>query len=135
MYVKLAYKFEVITDALNGTFVEEIVDLLGSSTSGKGVTIYEVNTNVEMMAEKIVKSYPSSVTLMSYIRASLRQTYIKKLDKTSKDEAVWKKTEETFQDLLQKNMVLTLENTQVVFEETQLLCDLLPFKSFYGPSY
>ena len=88
-----------------------------------------------MMAEMIVKSYPSSVTLMSYIRASLRQTYIKKLDKTSKDEAVWKKTEETFQDLLQKNMVLTLENTQVVFEETQLLCDLLPFKSFYGPSY
>ena len=42
MYVKLMYKFEDMTDVLNGMFVEEMTDLLGSSTSGKGITIYEV---------------------------------------------------------------------------------------------
>ncbi len=77
MYSKLAYKFEVMTDVLNGTFVEEMSDLLGSATSGKGLTMYEVDTNFEMMVEMIVKSYPQSVTLMSYMHVSLCQTYIK----------------------------------------------------------
>jgi hypothetical protein len=37
MYPKLAYKFKDMTDVLNGTFVEEMADLLGSATSvGKG---------------------------------------------------------------------------------------------------
>jgi hypothetical protein len=88
MYAKLAYKFEGMTDVLNGTFVEEMTDLLGSPTSGKGLAIYEVDTNFEMMAEMIVKSYPDSVTLMSYMRTSLRQAYSKRLSKTSKDKSV-----------------------------------------------
>ena len=70
MCAKLAYKFEGMTDVLNGTFVEEMSDLLGSATSGKGLTIYEVDTNFEMMVEMIVKSYADYIMYSTFLTVS-----------------------------------------------------------------
>ena len=70
MCAKLAYKFEGMTDVLNGTFVEEMSDLLGSATSGEGLTIYEVDTNFEMMVEMIVKSYADYIMYSTFLTVS-----------------------------------------------------------------
>ena len=45
---------------------------------------------------------------------------IKRLVKKSKDKVVCQKFEESLHDLLQKNMVITLENTQVAIEKTHI---------------
>jgi hypothetical protein len=54
MYVKLAYKYEGFVDVLNGTFIEEISELLLSATisSAKGKTIFEVDNDMEILGRK-----------------------------------------------------------------------------------
>jgi hypothetical protein len=58
MFAKLACKFEGFVDVLNGTFIEEIADLLQSATApgGKGKTIFEVDA-IEELAENIQRNF------------------------------------------------------------------------------
>ena len=121
MFAKLDYKFEGFVDVLNGTFIEEIADLLESATApgGKGKSIFEVDHAIEELAENIQKNFTDVPTFMKSLRASARQAMIRRLAKYSKDKAAWIKTEDFIQDLLQKNTALTLENTQQAIDRAQ----------------
>ncbi len=44
---------------------------------------------------------------------------IRRLAKHSKDKAVWIKAEDFIQELLQKNIALTVENTQLAIDRAQ----------------
>ncbi len=59
MSAKLAYKFEGFVDVLNGTFIEEIADLLESATApdGKEKSIFEVDHTIEELAKNIEKKF------------------------------------------------------------------------------
>ena len=74
MFAKLVYKFEGFVDVLNGTFIEEIVDLLESATAPgvKGKSIFEVDHVIEELAENIQKNFTDVPTFMKSLRASAR---------------------------------------------------------------
>jgi hypothetical protein len=57
LYAKIAYKYEGFVDVLNGTFIEEISELLlsATTTSAKGKTIFEVDNAMEILDENIEK--------------------------------------------------------------------------------
>jgi hypothetical protein len=121
MFAKLAYNFEGVVDVLNGTFIEEIVDLLESVTvpGGKGKSIFEVDHVIEELTENIQKNFTDVPTFMKSLRTSGRESMIRHLAKYSKDKTVWIKAEDFIQDLLQKNTALTLENTQLAIDRAQ----------------
>ena len=75
MYAKLAYKYEGFVDVLNGTFIEEISELLLSATTtgAKGKTIFEVDNAMEILAENIEKNFNDVPTFLKFMRASMRQ--------------------------------------------------------------
>jgi hypothetical protein len=121
MYAKLAYKYEGFVDVLNGTFIEEISELLLSATTtgAKGKTIFEVDNAMEILAENIEKNFNDVPTFLKFMRASMRQAMIRRLAKHSTNKAAWSKAEDFIQDLLQKNTALTLETTQMAIDRAQ----------------
>ena len=121
MYAKLAYKYEGFVDVLNGTFIEEISELLLSATTtgAKGKTIFEVDNAMEILAENIEKNFNDVPTFLKFMRASMRQAMIRRLAKHSTNKAAWSKAEDFIQDLLQTNTALTLETTQMAIDRAQ----------------
>ena len=91
MFSKLTYKFEGFVDVLNGTFIKEIADLLESATApgDKGKSNFEVDHTIEELSENIQKNFTDVPTFMKSLRASARQTMIRRLAKYSKDKSVW----------------------------------------------
>ena len=142
MFAKIAYKFEGFVDFFNGTFIEEITDLLESTlprltfwnqhypgwrrdywpfgintTPGdKGKSIFEVDHTIELLDANIQKNLTDVPTFMKSLRTSSSQVMIRHLAKYSKDKD---KEEDFIQHLLQKNVILTLENTQLAIDRTQ----------------
>jgi hypothetical protein len=108
-------------DVLNGTFIEEVSELLFSATttSTKGKTIFEVDNAMEILAENIQKNFNNVPTFLKFMRPSMRQVMIRHLIKHSTNKPTWSKVEDFIQDLLQKNTALTLENTQMVIDRAQ----------------
>ncbi len=108
-------------DVLNGTFIGEIADLLESATApdDKGKAIFEIDHVIEELAENIQKNFTDIPIFMKSLRASARQVMIRRLAKYSKDKAVWIQGEDFIQELLQKNIALTVENTQLTIDRAQ----------------
>jgi hypothetical protein len=106
---------------LNGTFIEEISELLLSATTtgAKGKTIFEVDNAMEILTENIEKNFNDVPTFLKFMRASMRQVMIRRLAKHSTNKAAWSKAEDFIQDLLQKNTALTLETTQMAIDRAQ----------------
>jgi hypothetical protein len=108
-------------DVLNGTFIEEISELLFSATTtgAKGKTIFEVDNTMEILAENIEKNFNDVPTFLKFMRVSMSQSMIRRLGKHSTNKTAWSKVEDFIQDLLQKNTALTLETTQMVIDHEQ----------------
>jgi hypothetical protein len=86
MYGRLAYKFEGMTDIINASFMEDLSELLNSATGDQRhrKTFYEIDTEFEKMTASLLKNFNSMASLMPFLRASLRQTMIRKLASVGK---------------------------------------------------
>jgi hypothetical protein len=98
MYGRLVYKFEGMTDMINGAFMGDLPELLNSATGDqrRRKTFYEIDTEFEKMTASLLKNFNSMASLMPFLRASLRQTMIRKLasvGKSGKDKDGWKKAD------------------------------------------
>ena len=94
MWAKLIYRFEGMTEMINGAFMDDLGDLLSSITGQQRKTLYEIDQEFEKMLEMLQKNFTSVKSLMPFLRSSLRQTMIRKLSKVGKDKEAWKKAEE-----------------------------------------
>jgi hypothetical protein len=72
MYGRLAYKFEGMTDMINGAFMEDLSELLNSATGDQRrcKTFYEIDTEFEKMTASLLKNFNSMASLMPFLRAT-----------------------------------------------------------------
>jgi hypothetical protein len=90
---KLSYRFEGMTEMINGTFMDDHGDLL-SSVTGQQRKTYDIDEEFGKMCELLCKNFSTIKSLTPFLRSSLRQTMIRKLSKVGKDKEAWKKAEE-----------------------------------------
>jgi len=112
-YGRLAYKFEGMTDMINGAFMEDLSELLNSTTGDqrRRKTFYEIDTEFEKMTASLLKNFNSMSSLMPF-RASVRQTMIRKLAMVGKDKEGWKKADDHLTTtLMDQEHMITLEDT------------------------
>ena len=121
MYGRLAYKFEGMTDMINGAFMEDLSELLNSATGDqrRRKTFYEIDTEFEKMTASLLKNFNSMASLMPFLRASLRQTMIRKLASVGKDKDGWKKADEHLTALLDQEHMITLEDTEAAVKRCE----------------
>jgi hypothetical protein len=119
MYGRLAYKFEGMTDMINGAFMEDLSELLNSATGDqcRRKTFYEIDTEFEKMTASLRKNFKSMAFLMPFLRASLRQTMIRKLASVGKDKDGWKKANEHLTTLMDQEHMITLEDTEAALKQ------------------
>jgi hypothetical protein len=126
MYGRLAYKFEGMTDMINGAFMEDLSELLNSATGDqrRRKTFYEIDTEFEKMTASLLKNFNSKASLMPFLRASLRQTMIRKLASVGKDKDGWKKADEHLTTLMDQEHMITPEDTEAALKrcEQNLQC-------------
>ena len=113
MWAKLVYKFEGMTDMINGCFMDDLAELLTAATGDqrKRKTLYEIDLEFEKMCDMLLKNFDTQKSLMTFLRSSLRQTMIRKLSKVGKDKEAWKKAEEYLTTLQDDDHMLTLSDT------------------------
>ena len=88
IWARLCFKYEGMTELINGRFIEDFGILLGSAT-GEAKTrksFYEIDKEFELMTKTIEKNFVKVDSLMVFMRASLRQALIAKLSKVGKDK-------------------------------------------------
>ena len=121
MWGKIAYKFEGMTDMINGQFMDELAELLSAATGDprKRKTFYEIDAEFEKMCSALLTNFSSLKSLLPFLRASLRQTMIKKLSKVGKDKEAWKKGEEFLTQLQDDDHMLTLEDTDTAISRAE----------------
>jgi hypothetical protein len=121
MYGRLAYKFEGMTDMINGAFMEDLSELLNSATGDqrRRKTFYEIDTEFEKMTAPLLKNFKSMASLMPFLRASLRQTMIRKLASVGKDKEGWKKADEHLTTLMDQEHMITLEDTEAAVKRCE----------------
>ena len=121
MYGRLAYKFEGMTDMINGAFMEDLSELLNSATGDqrRRKTFYEIDTEFEKMTASLFKNFNSMASLMPFLRASLRQTMIRKLASVGKDKDGWKKADEHLTTLMDQEHMITLEDTEAAVKRCE----------------
>jgi hypothetical protein len=74
------------------------------------------------LAENVQQNFTDVPTFLRFVRVCKRQAIIRRLEKHSKDKAAWIKAEKDYIQglkLLQKNAVLTLENTHMAIDLAQ----------------
>ena len=121
MWAKLAYKFEGMTEMINGCFMDDLAELLTSATGDqrKRKTFYEIDLEFEKMCNSLAKNFVTIKSLMPFLRSSLRQTMIRKLSKVGKDKAAWKKAEEYLTHLQDDDHMLTLDDTDTAIKRAE----------------
>src|SRR6056300_1588408 len=55
MWAKLTYRFEGMTEMINGAFMDDLGELLSSVTGTQSKTLYEVDQEFEEMCEMLLK--------------------------------------------------------------------------------
>jgi hypothetical protein len=93
LWGKLSYRFEDMTDMINGTFMHDLVDLLSSVTGQQRKTLYKIDQEFEKMCKFLCKNFSFIESLMPFLRSRLRQMMIRKLSKVEKDKEAWEKAE------------------------------------------
>jgi hypothetical protein len=85
-----------MTDMINGAFMEDLSELLNSATGDqrRRKSFYEIDTEFEKMTASLQKNFSSMASLMPFLRASLRQTMMRRLATVGKDKDGWKKADE-----------------------------------------
>ena len=119
LWAKLTYRFEGMTDMINGSFMEDLGEILNAVTGPQRKTLYEADQEFEKMTETLVKNFGTIKSLMPFLRSSLRQTMIRKLSKVGKDKAAWKKADEYLTQLQDDDHMLTLEDTDVAIKRAE----------------
>ena len=119
MWAKLIYRFEGMTEMINGAFMDDLGELLSSVTGQQRKTLYEIDQEFEKMCEMLLKNFATIKSLMPFLRSSLRQTMIRKLSKVGKDKEAWKKAEEHLTQLQDDEHMLTLEDTDVAIKRAE----------------
>jgi hypothetical protein len=121
MWAKLAYKFEGMTEMINGCFMDDLSELLNSATGDqrKRKTFYEIDLEFEKMCDSLLKNFSTIKSLMPFLRSSLRQTMIRKLSKVGKDKIAWKKAEEYLTHLQDDDHMLTLDDTDAAIKRAE----------------
>ena len=119
MWGKLAYRFEGMTDMINGHFMDDLAELLNSATGQRRKTFYEIDAEFEKMCKSLTDNFSTLKSLMPFLRASLRQTMIRKLSKVGKDKEAWKKAENFLTELQDDDHMLTVEDTDDAIKRAQ----------------
>ena len=118
-FVKMIYRFEGMTEMINGAFMDDLGELLSSITGHQRKTLYEIDQEFEKMCEMLVKNFSSIESLMPFLRSSLRQTMIRRLSKVGKDKEAWKKAEEYLTQLQDDEHMLSLKDTDVAINRAE----------------
>jgi hypothetical protein len=71
------------------------------------------------MTASLLKNLNSMASLMPFLRASLRQTMIRKLDSVGKDKDGWKKADEHLTTLMDQEHMITLEDTEAAVKRCE----------------
>jgi hypothetical protein len=113
--------FEDMTDMINGTFMEDLSQLRNSATGDqcRRKTFYEIDTEFEKMTASLLKNFNGMASLMPFLRASLRQTMIRKLASVGKDKDGLKKAEDHLKTLMDQEHMVTLEDTEAVVKRCE----------------
>ena len=110
IWARLCFKYEDMTELINGRFIEDFGILLGSATGETKTrkSFYEMDKEFELMTKTIEKNFVKVDSLMGFMRASLRQALITKLSKVGKDKEAWGKAEDHLAGLLNEDQMLTI---------------------------
>ena len=119
MWAKLIYRFEGMTEMINGAFMDDLGEFLSSVTGQQRKTLFEIDQEFEKMCERLIKNFATIKSLMPFLRSSLRQTMIRKLGKVGKDKEAWEKAEEYLTQLQDDEHMLTLEDTAVAIKRAE----------------
>ena len=57
MWAKLNYRFEGMTEMINGAFMDDLGELLGSVTGQHRKTLYEIDQDFEEMCKMLLKNF------------------------------------------------------------------------------
>ena len=127
MYGRLAYKFEGMTDMINGAFMEDLSELLNSATGDqrRRLSFYEIDTEFEKMTASLQKNFTSMQSLMPFLRASLRQSMMRRLALVGKDKDGWKKADEHLTTLMDQESSCALDLYRTWAGQV-LICSLSP---------
>jgi hypothetical protein len=102
IWARLCFKYEDMTELINGRFIEDFGILLGSAT-GEAKTrkpFYEIDKEFELMTKTIEKNFVKVDSLIVFMRDSLRQAFITKVSKVVKDKEASGKAEDHLAGLL-----------------------------------
>jgi hypothetical protein len=121
MYGRLAYKFEGMTDMINGAFMEDLSELLNAATGDQRSrkSFYEIDTEFEKMTASLLKNFSSMASLMPFLRASLRQRMMRRLATVGKDKDGWKKADEHLTILMDQEHMITIEDTDAAIKRCE----------------
>jgi hypothetical protein len=98
IWARLCFKYEGMTELINGRFIEDFGILLGSATGE-------------------AKTRKSFYEIMAFMRASLRQALIAKLSKVGKDMEAWGKAEDHLAGLLNEDQMLTIADNDAAIKK------------------
>jgi uncharacterized protein YjgD (DUF1641 family) len=121
MWGKIAYRFEGMTEMINGRFMADLGDLLNSATGDARTrkTLYEIDLEFEKMLDCLLKNFNTLKSAAPFLRASLRQATINKLSKVGKDKEAWKKANNYLTELLDDDHMLTLAETDIAMKRAE----------------
>ena len=121
MYGRLTYKFEGMTDMINGSFMEDLSELLNSATGDqrRRKSFYEIDTEFEKMTASLQKNFTSMQSLMPFLRASLRQSMMRRLALVGKDKDGWKRADEHLTTLMDQEHMITIEDTDAAIKRCE----------------
>ena len=121
MYGRLAYKFEGMTDMINCAFMEDLSELLNSATGDQHsrLSFYEIDTEFEKMTSSLQKNFTSMQSLMPFLRASLRQSMMRRLALVGKDKDGWKRADEHLTTLMDQEHMITIEDTDAAIKRCE----------------
>jgi len=71
------------------------------------------------MTASLLKNFNSMASLMPFLRASLRQTMIRKLATVGKDKDGWKKADEHLTILMDQEHMITIEDTDAAIKRCE----------------
>ena len=91
---QIIHKIQGMTEMIQGTFVQEIADIINNVTRvppDQRITIYQADELATKYGELLVTHFQDTKTMWDFFRASLRQYHIRQLSKVGKEKEAWKK--------------------------------------------
>ena len=68
MWARLIYRFESMTEMINGAFMDDLGELLSSVTGNQRKTLYEIDQEFEKMCEMLLKNFATIKSLMPFLK-------------------------------------------------------------------